>query len=117
MRLLLSWVKTLHELERSRGAKINLHARLVLELMHKLGVHLRTSHCERVKCSRRIRSGAHQHASGGPGRLASRFAFFDYKHAHALFAQLDRQRKPDNACTDYDGVRVLHGSHFSGWLL
>jgi len=52
------------------------------------------------------------------GSFAARFAALDDQNAHALLAQFNRERQPDDARTDDDDVGRLHVGVASGqWLV
>ena len=49
-----------------------------------------------------------QHAAGGVGSFAARFAALDDQNRRAFFAERDRERKSDDAAADDDHVPSLH---------
>ena len=96
--------------QRTFGAQVNLQAGLILEFMHKLGIHPCARRSQGLKRRQRFQPGSDQHAACGPGSLSTGLPFLDHQHVQALLAEFDRQRKSNNSGADNDRIVTLHRS-------
>ena len=76
--------------------------------MGKLGIHACAGGREWLQGRGSLQLAIDEHSTCSVGGFTSRFAALDDQNARTFLAELDRERKADNAATDYDHVPILH---------
>ena len=90
-------VLSIKKKQRALRPQIDLQPRLILKLMHELGIHPRARRRQFPQRGCCLDREIAEHATGGPGRLAPRFAFFHHQHCLLYTSHCFRQSM--NCCS------------------